>query len=176
MAFNKKEKAQIKAEYTKWLQNSEAVFVVSFNGMTMKSIDDLRAKARESGAQLHVVKNTLITRSIEEANLPKAEFFEGTTLVGFAVSDPPALAKIIADATKGNEIFAIKGGYLGSEVLSAAQVKALADLPPLPIMRAKMLGLFNTPATQLVRTLAEPARRLAFVVKAHSEQPAAVAA
>ncbi len=176
MAFTKKEKASMKSEYTKWLQDSEAVFVVSFNGMTMKAISDLRAKARESGAQLHVVKNTIFSRSVEEAHLPKADFYEGTTLVGFAVSDPPVIAKIIADATKGRETFVIKGGYLGSELLSAAQVKALADLPPLPVMRAKMLGLFNTPATQLVRTLVEPARRLAFVVKAHSEQSAAAAA
>ena len=176
MAFTKKEKAQMQSEYAKWLQDSEAVFVVSFKGMTMKSIDDLRAKARESGAQLHVVKNTLFSRSIDEAKLPQAEFYEGTTLVGFAVSDPPAMAKIISDSTKGNEMFTIKGGYLGTELLSAAQVKALADLPPLPVMRAKLLGLFNTPATQLVRTLAEPARRLAYVVKAHSEQPAATAA
>jgi large subunit ribosomal protein L10 len=121
-----------------------------------------------------VVKNTLITRSINEAGLPKSEAFEGTSLVGFAFSDPPALAKVLSEvATKQSERFALKGGYLGKDLLSASQVKALADLPALPVMRARLMGLLNTPATQLVRTLAEPARRMAYVIKAHSEQSVA---
>jgi large subunit ribosomal protein L10 len=173
LAFSKKQKVEIQEEYQKWLKESQAVYVVSFKGMTMKDVDTLRAKARETGSHLHVVKNTLFLRSLDALKLPHAETYEGTSLVGFAPNDAPALAKILSDASKGSEVFAIKGGYLGEKLLEARQVKALADLPSLPVMRARFLGLLQIPATQLVRTLAEPARRLAYVVKAHAEQPAA---
>ncbi len=76
------------------------------------------------------------------------------------------------DFTKGNEVFKVKGGYLGVEKLSSAQVKSLADLPPLPVMRATLLGVLQAPAGKLVRTLAEPARGLASVVRAYSEKSA----
>lgn len=174
MAFSKKHKAELQVQYSQWLEQSQAVFAASFTSVTVKEIETLRAKAREAGGELHVVKNTLISRSINEAGLPQSEAFEGTSLVGFAFSDPPALAKVLSEvATKQSERFALKGGYLGKDLLSASQVKALADLPALPVMRARLMGLLNTPATQLVRTLAEPARRMAYVIKAHSEQSVA---
>lgn len=174
MAFSKKHKAELQVQYSQWLEQSQAVFAASFTSVTVKEIENLRAKAREAGGELHVVKNTLISRSINEAGLPQSEAFEGTSLVGFAFSDPPALAKVLSEvATKQSERFALKGGYLGKDLLSASQVKALADLPALPVMRARLMGLLNTPATQLVRTLAEPARRMAYVIKAHSEQSVA---
>ncbi len=176
MAFTKQRKSELQDQYVDWLKKSQAIFVVSYSKMSMKDIDAFRAKAREVGGELHVVKNTLMLRALETANLPASKIFDGTSLVGFAFNDPPALAKVISETTTKSEIFAIKGGMLGSEELSIASVKALADLPPLPVVRAKLLGLFNTPATQLVRTLAEPARQLAFVVKAHSEQAAPAAA
>jgi large subunit ribosomal protein L10 len=105
-----------------------------------------------------------------------AEFLEGSTLIGFAFADAPALAKVISEVTAKSEVFKVKGGYLGKQVISSKEIKALADLPPLPVMRARLLGTLLAPASQLVRTLAEPARSLAAVVKAYSEKDAAAAA
>jgi large subunit ribosomal protein L10 len=108
---------------------------------------------------------------------PKQDILEGSTAVGFAFRDAPAIAKTLSDATAKSEIFKIKGGFLGKQVVGANQIKALAELPPLPVMRARILGLLNAPASQLVRTIAEPARSMAYVVKAYSEkQPAEAAA
>lgn len=174
MAFSKKHKAELQVQYTKWLEQSQAVFAASFTSVTVKEIEALRSKAREAGGELHVVKNTLIGRSISEVGLPHSEIFEGTSLVGFAFNDPPALAKVLNEvATKQSDRYTLKGGFLGKDLISVSQVKALAELPALPVMRARLMGLLNTPATQLVRTLAEPARRMAYVIKAHSEQPQA---
>ena len=170
MAFSKQQKTELQLQYSEWLKKSQACFAVSYTKMTVKEIQTLRAKVRETGSELHVVKNTLLRRALTDLSMPTPEFLDGTSLVGFAFSDPPSLAKVLSDASKNSEIFAVKGGFLGNEILNPAQVKSLADLPPLPVMRAKFLGLLTTPATQLVRTLAEPARRLAYVVKAHSEQ------
>ena len=70
----------------------------------------------------------------------------------------------------------MKGGYLDGQAISARQVKSLAELPPLPVMRAQLLGVISAPATKFVRTLAEPARSVAGVLKAYSEKEAAPAA
>lgn len=174
MAFTKKHKNEMLAQYEEWLQKSQAVFFLNYNKMTMKEIDDLRAKVRETGSEIHVVKNTLLTKAFKSIGVEDVKEFEGTTLAGFAFSDPPALAKVFKDSFKKSEVFEVKSGYLGSNVLTKAQIDALAELPPMPVMRATLLGTIMAPASKLVRTLAEPARGLAAVVKAYSEQaPAA---
>lgn len=170
MAFTKKEKGDMTARYEKWLSDSQAMFVLDYASMTMKEVDAFRAKARENGNEIHLVKNTIFTRALQTQGYSVPEFFEGTSLVGFAFNDPPALAKNFTDFIKGSETRVIKGGFLGKEVISDKQVKALADLPPLPVMRATLLGVIQAPASKLVRTLAEPARSMAAVVKAYSEK------
>lgn len=176
LAFSKKYKGELMSQYGQWMKSSQAMFLVSYKKMSMKEIDTLRAKARDAGNELHVVKNTLMARVFDQAGITHGENLIGTTLIGFALNDAPALAKVLTDATKNSEVFALKSGYLGTEQISVSQIKALSELPPLPVMRAKLLGLFNTPASQLVRTIAEPARGLACVVKAYSEQAAPAAA
>lgn len=170
MAFTKKEKGEMTAQYEKWLGESQAVFVLTYTSMTMKEIDAFRTKVRETNSEVHIVKNTLFQRALEAQGFDKASFFEGTSLAGFAFSDAAALAKTFADITKGSENFKVKGGYLGKEVISEEQVKALAALPSLPVMRATLLGTISAPATKLVRTLVEPARSLAAVIQAYSEK------
>jgi len=85
------------------------------------------------------------------------------------------MAKVVSDASK-SEIFSVKGGLLGSALMTPAQIKALADLPPLPVLRAQFLGVLLAPASKLVRTIAEPGRSLAGVLNAHVEQAQAPAA
>ena len=170
MAFTKKQKGEMSAKYENWLEKSEAVYVLTYSAMNMKDIDTFRAKARETGSEVHLVKNTLFNRALKAKGFPENTFLEETSLVGFAFSDVPGLAKVFSDSTKGSETIKIKGGYIGKEILTDKQVKALADLPTLPVMRAMLLGLINTPATKLVRTIAEPARSLAAVVNAYSEK------
>ncbi|MBN8657419.1 MAG: 50S ribosomal protein L10, partial [Anaerolineae bacterium] len=101
------------------------------------------------------------------------DLLEKSTAISFAFSDPASTAKALTDATKGNEFVKVKGGFMAGKALNPAQVKALSDLPPLPVMRATLLGVLQAPAGKLVRTLAEPARGLAAVIKARSEQAAA---
>ncbi len=176
MAFSKKHKTEMISDYETWLGKSQAIFMLEYNKMTMKDIDAFRKKVRETGSEAHIVKNTLMQLAMQKAGYTDVKKTEGTLLVGFAYSDAPALAKVFADACKNSEIFKLRGGYLDKQPLAAAQVKALADLPPLPVMRATLLGVLQAPASKLVRTLAEPARSLAAVVKAYSDQGAPQAA
>lgn len=171
MAISKERKEEMLATYTEWLKQSEAVILVEYTGVRMKDLDNIRAKIRESGGEFHVLKNTLARRAFSDSgmNLP-ADFLLQSTAVSLAFSDPASTAKALSDATKGNGFIKVKGGFMGGQVLNASQVKALADMPPLPVMRAQLLGVLQAPAGKLVRTIAEPARGLAAVIKAFSEK------
>ena len=174
MAFSKEHKGVLLSQYGEWLKQSQAVFVIEYNRMGMKEIDKLRAKVRESGGQVHVVKNTIMKLALQEAGIQSGGF-EGSALFGFA-ANPPVMAKCLMDATNRSEVFKIRGGYLGGHAISAVDVKSLAELPPLPVMRARLLGVISAPASKLVRTLAEPSRQVARVLKAYSEKDAVQAA
>jgi len=177
LAFTKERKSEIVAQYSQWMEKSQAVFMLNYVHMEMKHVNNLRARVRDIDGEVHVVKNTLFKLVLTEAGVAHPEAFtEGSTLVCFAVNDPPAMAKILNEVTRNQEIFKVKGGYLGRQMMSVEQIKALADLPPLATLRAKLLGTLLAPATQLVRTLAEPARSIAAVIKSYSEKEAAPAA
>jgi large subunit ribosomal protein L10 len=175
LAFTKEEKEKMLEQYEGWLAKSQAVFLVKYSKMGMKEVNDIRAKAREAGGEMHVVKNALFGIVLDQLGMSSKEYLDETTLVGFAFNNAPGLAKVVNDAAK-SDFFKVKGGLLGKQSISAADIKALADMPPLPIIRAQLLGVFSAPASKLVRTINEPARGLAAVVKAHSEKEEAPAA
>jgi large subunit ribosomal protein L10 len=174
LAFTKEEKTKIIEQYENWINRSQAVFLLQYSKMSMKEVDGARAKAREVGGELHVVKNTLFSIVLDQLGMDGKEYLEESTLVGFAFKDAPALAKVVSDVVKSDS-FTVKGGMLGKRAISAVDVKALADMPPLPVIRAQLLGVFNAPASKLVRTVNEPARSLAAVVKAYAEKDAEAA-
>ena len=162
MAFTKSEKNEMMARYSKWLEKSNAVFMMEYKKMDMKVIDGIRAKVREAGGESHVVKNTLMQKVLSENDFGKMDL-ASTNLVGFAFNDVSAVAKAIVDISK-DYAFRIKGGYLNKDVISGEEIKALASLPPLPVMRAKLLGTILAPASQLARVISEPGRSVAAVV------------
>ncbi len=175
MALTRKRKEELLALYKEWFENSQAAFVVEYHGLTMSMVDDLRAKMRESGGEFHVVKNTLAKMALAELGYEVPEgLFQNPVAVGFAKEDVAGVAKAIVDAKL--EALTIKGGFMGKELLDEAKVKQLASLPSLDVLRAQLLGVISAPASKLVRTLAEPGRGLAAVVKAYSEKDAASAA
>jgi len=177
LAFTKERKSEIMAQYTQWMEKSQAVFMLEYAHMEMKNVNALRAKMRDIDGEVHVVKNTLFKLVLTKAGAAHPEAFtEGSSLVCFAKRDAPAMAKILNEVTRNQEIFKVKGGYLGRQKMTVEQVKALADLPSLPTLRAMLLGTLLAPATKLVRTLAEPARSVAAVLKSYSEKEAAPAA
>jgi len=176
LAKTKQQKDAILAEYTEWLGKSQAVVLVEYAGLKMKDLDAIRAKAREAGGEFHIVKNTLAKLALEKAGYSVPDnYADKSTAIGFAYKDAAGFTKALTEVTKGMEAVKIKGGFLGAQVLIPAQVKSLANLPPLAVLRAQLLGVLQAPASKLVRTLAEPGRQLAYVVKVHSEAAPAAA-
>jgi len=177
LAISKQRKEEVQSQYADWIKRSEAVILVEYTGAKMKAINAIRAKIRETGGEFHIVKNTLVRRVFAENGFEfPQDYLVKSTAISFAFKDPASTAKALTDATKGNEFVKIKGGLMGGKALNASQVKALSDLPPLPVLRATLLGVLQAPAGKLVRMLAEPARGLAAVIKARSESAQAVAA
>jgi large subunit ribosomal protein L10 len=174
LALSKERKQAILAEYEEWLSKSEAVFLTEYSGLTMPDFDALRKRVREAGGEFHVVKNTIGKKAFKAAGMDvPEEFLLGSTAVGLAFSDAPGVAKAIADFAKDKEAVKIKGGFLGKQSMAVRDIERLATLPPLPVVRAQLLAMLNTPATQLTRLLAEPGRRVAQVLKAHADKAAA---
>src|SRR4030066_2199376 len=170
LAITKERKNELISQYIGWVNQSKALFLTQYVGLTMKDIDGLRAKVRENGGEFHILKNTLAKLAFEKAGLtvPQGQL-EGSTAVVFAFTDAPAMAKTVVEFAKSSEFLKVKGGYLEKQALTPESVKALADLPPLPVVRAQLLGTLLAPASKLVRTLAEPGRMIAAVIKAHAE-------
>ena len=176
MAISKQRKEDVLAQYRDWLERSQAVILVEYTGVSMKDMDNIRAKVRDAGGEFHVVKNTLARRAFADTGMSvPADYLVKSTAVSFAFTDPAATAKALSDAAKGNEFVKVKGGFVSGQALSPAEVKALAELPPLPALRAQLVGVLQAPAGKLVRTIAEPARGLAAVVRAFSEKAPAAA-
>jgi large subunit ribosomal protein L10 len=177
LAISKKRKTELVNQYVAWVDKSQAMFLTEYTGLSMKGIDDLRAKVRDVGGEFHIIKNTLGEVAFNSAGLelPK-EYFQGSSAIVFAFQDAPETAKVLADFARTSEFVKIKGGYLERNPISAEEVKSLAELPPLPVMRAQLLGMISAPASKLVRTLAEPARQVASVLKAYADKDAAATA
>lgn len=175
MAITKEEKVKLVTQYQAWFSQSKAAFITEYTGLSMKSMDELRSKVREAGGEYHIVKNTLTQLAIKGAGYSAPEsLFKGSTAIGFAFSDAPGMAKILIDFAQSGEILKIKGGFLGNQAITASDVKALAILPPLPVIRAQLLGTLLAPASKLARILVEPGRQIASVVKAFSEKDNAI--
>jgi len=177
LAISKQRKDELVTQYVKWVNQSQALIVTEYLGMSMKQVDELRAKVRDAGGEFHIIKNTLGEVALKQAGLSfPPELLEGSSAVVFAFRDAPEMAKVVNDYARTSEFVKVKGGYLENRPISAAEIVSLADLPPLPVLRAQLLGTIMAPASKLVRTLAEPARQLAAVIKAYADKDAATSA
>jgi large subunit ribosomal protein L10 len=174
LALTKEKKKELVDQYGEWLESSTALVFAEYTGLNMPQMDELRSQAREVGAEFHVIKNRLSKRVFTEAGYEfPDDLFTGSTALGIGFEDAPGIAKVIKDFGKDQPALVIKGGVMDGRMLSADEVNALADLPPLPVVRGQLLGVISAPASKLARTLAEPGRSLAQVIKAHADAAAA---
>jgi len=167
-------KDELVQTYRAWLEASSGLVLTSYSGMSVRALEDLRRKVREAGGEYHVIKNRLMALAMRQAGMEvPAEALEGTTAIGFAGDDVPAVLKAIVETARQAEALKVKAALLEGRTYEARQVERLAELPPLPVMRAQLLGLLQAPATRVAGALAGSVRQMVNVVKAYSEkQPA----
>jgi large subunit ribosomal protein L10 len=146
------------------------VVLTHYKGLTVPEVTALRRQMRDAGAQFRVTKNRLVRIALRGTPYePMADLFTGPTAIAYS-ADPVAAPKVAVEYARRNDRLAIVGGALRDHVLDAAAVRALAELPPLDELRARLLALINTPAARLVGVLQAPGAQLARVLAAHSEQ------
>lgn len=177
MAISKERKTQLVDQYQRLLEGSQGFILASYSGLTMKELESLRRRLREFGGEFHIVKNTLLDRAAKDLGIDlPAEALRGTTAIGFAQEEVPAVVKAIVELGRESEALHLKAGMIGGELFNAAQMEQLADLPPLPVLQARLLGLLAAPGGRLAGALASAVRQLATVLKARSESEAAALA
>jgi large subunit ribosomal protein L10 len=147
-----------------------AVVVTHYTGLSVAEVSELRRGMREAGAAFRVTKNTLARIALADTPFaPLERLFTGPTAIAWS-SDPVAAPKAVVGFAKRNEKLAIVGGALPGNLLTAEQVRALADLPSIDELRARLVGLLTTPAARLVAVLQAPGGQLARVLAARAEQ------
>ena len=165
--MNRSEKAEAVAELNRTFMDASLVVVTRQSGLTVQEVTDLRRKVRAAGASYKVAKNSLTLRALEgTAFTALGPLFKGPTAIAYS-KDPVAAAKVVSAFAKGNEKLTIVGGALGENTLDVAGVQALASLPSLDALRAKIIGLLQAPATKVAGVLAAPAGQVARVFSAY---------
>ncbi len=170
MAITKARKDELVALYKDLIDKSDGIFLTDYKGMSVKNMEGLRTKVREADGTFYVTKNTLFKIALEESGRPVPEdLLLGQVATGFAFGEAPTLAKVLVDFAKSDENLAVKGGILDTQMLTAEQITALADLPSLDQLRSQIIGLISAPAQGLVSTVANGVRQLINVVDAYAK-------
>ena len=159
MSLNLNDKKAVVAEVSSQVAKAQSVVLAEYRGIEVGDLTKLRAKARESGVYLRVLKNTLVRRAVE--GTPFADLSShmvGPLIYGIA-EDPIAAAKVLNDFAKSNDKLILKAGSYAGETLDAAGVKALASIPSREELLAKLLGVMMAPLTGMAISLGALAKK-----------------
>ena len=150
--------------------STSVVVVAHYSGLTVADMQKLRSQMKQAGATVKVAKNRIAKIALEGTDVASISgLLKGPTLIAYS-SDPVAAAKVAVDFAKGNEKLVILGGVMGQTSLSVDSVKALATMPSLDELRARIVGLVQAPATKVAQLVNAPAAKLARVFGAYAKR------
>ncbi len=173
--MDRTEKREFVAELNQALSGTSMIVVTRNAGLTVAEATDLRRKMRASGSTYRVAKNRLAHLALAGTRFDGiSPMLKGPTALAWS-TDPVAVAKTAVEFAKTNEKFVLIGGALGAQTLNADGVKALAELPSLDVLRARLVGMISTPATRIAGVLQAPAGQLARVFGAYATKDEAPA-
>ncbi len=163
MSMTRQAKEEAVSALVDKLERSKGAIVAAYQGLDVASVNTIRAKFREIGAEYRVVKNTLMKRALQGTRIEKlGEAFVGPTAVAFKYDDELAvLGKAAEGLAKDFEKFQVKGAYIDQDVLlDEDAATTLSKLPTLPEVQAKLLGLLNQPGSRLLSLFNQPGEKL----------------
>jgi large subunit ribosomal protein L10 len=161
------EKVAVVDEVRERFANADAVLLTEYRGMTVAALATLRRQLRTSGGEYKIYKNTLVRLAARELGVEGSdELFVGPTAIAFVKGDAAAVAKSLRDFARLNPALVVKGGFLGTKVLSSAEVTTLADLPSRETLLAQLAGAFQAPIQQFAGLLQALPRSFAYGLKA----------
>jgi large subunit ribosomal protein L10 len=159
VGLNLDDKKAVVAEVSAQVANAQTIAVAEYRGIAVSDLTTLRAKARESGVYLRVLKNTLVRRAIAETPFAGlADQLTGPLIYGIS-EDPVAAAKVLNDFAKGNDKIVLKAGSYAGNVLDKAGVQALASIPGREELLARLLGVMQAPVSGFACALAALAKK-----------------
>mgnify|MGYP003952936053 CR=1 FL=1 len=168
--MNKEQKKNYITEMTASFENSEAVLVTHYQGLTVKQLDELRKQMREYGIQFKITKNKITKLALEKTKCKDlSNLFTGPTAVALS-KDAISSAKILTKFSKENNNLKILGGIMGKDVLDIAGVAKIATLPTLEEARAKIVRILRSPAQKITSILLAPASKIAILALEKSKK------
>ena len=168
--LNKEQKKSYISEMSTQFENSKAVMVTHYQGLTMTQLDELRAQMREHGIIFKITKNRITKLAIEKTKCKDlANLFTGATAVAFS-NDAIISARILSKFAKTNENLKLLGGIMGKDVLDQAGVQNVANLPTLDEARANIVGILATPASKFVSILLARSEKMSTLSPENSEK------
>jgi len=167
----KDEKEQVIKDLNDKFTRAKSAVLAEFSKVDVETVTKLRKKLRDGGVEYKVLKNTLARRAAKGTSIEQvSDDFVGPVAMAISYGDVVAPAKIMSEFIKDLETIKIRSAVVDGKKIDVKGVQALAKMPGLPELRAKLLGMINQPAGKLVRTIAEPHSRLARIIRARSEQ------
>ena len=174
--MDRTEKREFVAALGRVFQDTSMVVVTRNAGLTVAEVSDLRRRMRAAGASYKVAKNRLAVLALDGTRFDGIKpLLKGPTALAWS-ADPVAVAKTAVEFARTNEKLVVIGGALGTQTLDAAGVQALAELPSLDVLRARLLGLIQAPATRIAGILQAPGGQIARVLGTYARKDAAEAA
>ena len=171
MALRLEDKKALVAEVNEVAASALSAIAAEYRGMTVAQMTEFRAKARDEGVYVRVVKNTLARRAIDGTEFEcLADSLAGPIILAFSREDPGAAARVIKDFAKECEQLVTQAVAIGGEVYPASDLARLAKLPTLDQARGQLLGLLQAPAGKFVRTIAEPQGKFVRLLAAYRDQ------
>ena len=164
------EKQYISNEYLARLNNSPFFIVVDYSGLKVGPITELRKRLNKAGAEMHVVKNSLFRLAVKEAGVGDLGALAGQLAVVTGQRDISSAAKVVKTFSSEFDKPKVRFGYLKNQRLETADILALADLPSIEVLRAKLLGVVMAPASKLATVINTPATQLVRVLKARVDK------
>jgi large subunit ribosomal protein L10 len=166
--MDRAEKTELVASLQQVFKTTNVVVVCHYAGLTVAQMSALRRQMRQAGASVKVTKNRLAKIALQGTDVASiSALLKGPTLLAFS-GDPVAAPKVASDFAKANDKLVILGGAMGTTVLDASGIKALASLPSLDELRAKLVGLIQAPATKIAQVVNAPAAKIARVLGAYA--------
>ena len=170
------EKLAVVEEIREKLAASDATVLTEYRGLSVRALAELRGALRGAGTEYKVFKNTLARRAVESAGLDDlTTLFEGPVAIAFVHGDAVLAAKALRDFGRTNPALVMKGGLLGTRVMTARDLEVLADVPPRDVLLARLAGGFQAPLTKAAGLFQAFTRNFAYGVKALIDQRGGVA-
>ena len=170
VAVDRAEKRELVTSLNGIFTDSGSVVVAHYVGLTVAQLNDLRSRMRSAGGSVKVAKNSLAKIALQgTVSETITDLFVGQTIIAYA-ADPVAAPKVAMEFAKINEKLVILGGAMGATSLNAEKVKALASMPSLDELRARLVGMIVTPATRIAQIVNAPAAQLARVFGAYARK------